>query len=258
MVKSLTPGFVLMSTSPLISVQDFTGAQEQVLLCAFAHEDTGDSRCTATSFSGSRDGFASDFAQFRKNVSQRNGGGGAGAEAKIELAIERIEALVDCGRLGVRLNGPVAWAEGGLCFLDCLERPGGHEGEDAGAEAGGQGRGGEHGLAEPGGGDLVERGVVLGDAAGVDDAIDANAVLGHALEDDAGVEGGAFDGGAELGLRGVDQVPAEGDAAEFGIDEDGAVAVVPAHAQEAGLAGAIMLDAAGQLGDFHSGAAGDG
>ncbi len=101
--------------------------------------------------------------------------------------------------------------------------------------------GNEDGLAEDVGVDLVEDGVVLRDAAGVDDAVDGDAVFGHAFEDDAGVEGGAFDGGEELVLRGVDEVPAEGDAAEFGVDEDGAVAVVPAQAEEAGLAGADRI-----------------
>ena len=116
----------------------------------------------------------------------------------------------------------------------------------------------ENGLAEHVGVDLVEHGVVLRNAAGVDDALDGDAVLGHALKDDAGVEGGAFDGGEELVLRGVDQVPAEGDAAEFGIHQHGAVAVVPGEAQQAGLAGAVGFEALRQLGDLGAGAAGDG
>ena len=124
--------------------------------------------------------------------------------------------------------------------FDGREDAGGELREDAGAEAGGRRGGHEHGLVEHVGVDLVEHGVVLRDAAGVDDALDGHAVLGHALEDDAGVEGGAFDGGEELVLRGVDEVPAEGDAAELGVDEHGAVAVVPGEAQQAGLAGAIV------------------
>ena len=96
------------------------------------------------------------------------------------------------------------------------------------------------------------------DAAGVDDAGDGDAVFGHALEDDAGVEGGAFDGGEELVLRGVEEVPAEGDAAEFGVDEYGAVAVVPTEAKEAGLAGAIGFEALGEVADFDARAARDG
>ena len=89
------------------------------------------------------------------------------------------------------------------------------------------------GLFEHVGVDLVEHGVVLRNAAGVDDAIDGHAVLGHALEDDARVERRAFDGGEELVLRGVQQVPAEGDAAQLGIHQHRAVAVVPAQPQQA-------------------------
>ena len=78
-------------------------------------------------------------------------------------------------------------------------------------------------------------------AAGVDDAIDAHAVLGHALENDARVERGALDGGEKFVLRGVDQVPSERDAAQLGIHQHGAIAVVPAQAQQAGLSGFIRV-----------------
>ena len=155
-------------------------------------------------------------------------------------------------------EGAVGEADGFLGFFDGAEGAGGEEREDAGAEAGGYAVGDEDGLVEDVGVDLVEDCVLLRDAAGVDDAVDGDAVFGHALEDDAGVEGGAFDGGEELVLRGVEEVPAEGDAAEFGVDEDGAVAVVPAEAEEAGLAGAIGFEALGEVGDCDAGAAGDG
>ena len=79
--------------------------------------------------------------------------------------------------------------------------------------------------------DLVENVIFLRNAAGVDDALDGDAVFGHAIENDAGVEGGAFDGGEEFVLRRGLQIPAESDAAQIGIDEDGAVAVVPGHAE---------------------------
>ena len=78
---------------------------------------------------------------------------------------------------------------------------------------------------------------------------DGDAVLLHALQDHAGVEGGAFDGGEQLVLRGVGEAPAERDAAEFGIHQDGAIAVVPGEAQQAGLAGAVVFEALGQFGD---------
>ena len=105
------------------------------------------------------------------------------------------------------------------------------------AEAGGHAGGNQHGLAQHVGVDLIEHGVVLRNAAGVDDAVHRHAVLGHALQDNARVKGRALDGREKLVLRGVHQIPAEGDAAQFGIDQHGAVAVVPGEAQQAGLSG---------------------
>ena len=70
-----------------------------------------------------------------------------------------------------------------------------------------------------------------------------NAVFGHAIENHASVKGGAFDGGEEFVLRCALQIPSEGDAAQVGIYEDGAIAVVPGHAEQAGLAGAIIFEA---------------
>ena len=49
----------------------------------------------------------------------------------------------------------------------------------------------------------------------------------------ARVEGRAFDGREQLVLRGVSQLPAERDAAEFRIHQHRAVAVVPGQAQQA-------------------------
>ena len=50
---------------------------------------------------------------------------------------------------------------------------------------------------------LVEHRVLLRDAAAVDDAPHRHAVLFHALQNDARVEGGPFDGGEQFVLRGV-------------------------------------------------------
>ena len=116
----------------------------------------------------------------------------------------------------------------------------------------------EHGLVEHVGVDTIEHFVFLRDATGVDHATDGNAVLFHALEDDAGVEGSAFDGGEEFVLGRVREVPAEGDAAKFGIDEDRAIAIVPGEAEQTGLAGAIFVKTGGKFGDGFSGAAGNG
>src|SRR6185437_13804817 len=88
--------------------------------------------------------------------------------------------------------------------------------------------------------------------AAMDDAVEAGAVLGHAIEDEAGVHGGAFDGGEELVLGGVVELPAEGDAAEIRVDQHGAVAVVPAQAQQAGLSGAIVSQPMAERGNVGS------
>ena len=57
---------------------------------------------------------------------------------------------------------------------------------------------------------------------------------------------------------GVVEVPAEGDAAERGVDEDGAVAVVPGEAEQSGLAGFEMSSRFGERGYGSAGAGGDG
>ena len=54
------------------------------------------------------------------------------------------------------------------------------------------------------------------------------------------------------------QVPTEGYAAEFGVDEDGAVAIVPGEAEEAGFAGSEVFQALGESGDGFTAPAGDG
>ncbi len=52
---------------------------------------------------------------------------------------------------------------------------------------------------------------------------------------------GAFNGGEQFILRGALQIPTQGDAAQVRIHQHGAVAVVPGHAQQAGLPGAVVF-----------------
>ena len=73
--------------------------------------------------------------------------------------------------------------------------------------------------------------------------MDGDAVLSHPFQNHARMEGRPFDGREQLVLRGVRQTPAERDAAQFGIHQHGAVAVIPGEAQQAGLAGAILAEA---------------
>src|SRR5215469_6920069 len=71
------------------------------------------------------------------------------------------------------------------------------------------------------------------------------------------MECGALDGGKESILRRVRKIPAEGDTAEFGIYQYGAVAVVPGEAEQPGLSGSKMLKPGGELRDASSSAAAD-
>jgi hypothetical protein len=77
---------------------------------------------------------------------------------------------------------------------------------------------------------LIEDAALLRNAAAVDDSIHRRSSLLHALKNDAGVQSGSLDGSEELILSHVHQVPAQGDAAEIGIDQNGPVTVVPCHA----------------------------
>src|SRR6185369_7446048 len=104
----------------------------------------------------------------------------------------------------------------------------------------------------------VERFVAPRDAAAGNNAANGDAVFGHALEDDAGVEGGAFDGGEQFVLRGVGRVAPEGDAAEIGGHQDSPVAIVPGEAQQARVAGAVALEAVRQGANGGARAPGDG
>src|SRR5438034_10449729 len=98
---------------------------------------------------------------------------------------------------------------------------------------------------------------LLRNAAGVDDAAHGDPVLLHALENDTRVQGGAFDGREQFVLRGGLKVPAKGDAAQVGIDQNRAVAIVPGDAQQASLAGAILFQSLAETLYVRSGAVGD-
>ena len=114
----------------------------------------------------------------------------------------REEAIVDLDASRFRQEGFVGRAERILRLFDGLEGSGGEEGEDRGAEAGDVALRDQDRLVQarsrrPGSAVSLR----LRDAAAVDDAVDGHAMLLHALENDAGVEGGAFDGGEQLVLR---------------------------------------------------------
>src|SRR3954470_10015671 len=63
----------------------------------------------------------------------------------------------------------------------------------------------------------------------------------HAVKNHSGVECCPFDGRKQLVLRGALQIPSECYAAQVGIYKNGAIAIVPGHAQQSCLTGAIFL-----------------
>src|SRR5271170_1538981 len=180
------------------------------------------------------------------------------AKGKIRLFVKGVERVVRflCGRL--RREDGVAGADFILGFFDGFEGARGEEREDGGTKADDAFCGNQDRPAEDVGVDLIEHLVFLRDAAGVDGALDGYAIFRHAVEDDAGVEGCALDGGEEFVLRSALQIPTEGDAAQIGIDEDGAVAVIPGDAEKSGLPSAIIFQALAERGNVCTCAGGDG
>src|SRR5205807_8529346 len=77
-------------------------------------------------------------------------------------------------------------------------------------------------------------------------------------EDDARVQGGAFDGGKQFILRRGLEIPAESNAAKVGIYKHGAITIVPGDTEQAGLPGAIVFQAAAESRHIGPGARSDG
>ena len=167
------------------------------------------------------------------------------AEGEIEFLIERVKRIVDFLFRRLGRKDAVLRANLVLSFFDGFERACGKKREDGRAEAGNAFAGNENRPAENVGVNLIEDIILLRDAAGINDPLDVHTVFGHAIENDARMEGSAFDGGKEFVLRGALQVPAESDAAQIGIDEHGAIAIVPGDAKEASLASAVFFEANG-------------
>ena len=145
-----------------------------------------------------------------------------------------------------------------LRFLDGFESARGHKSKDCRSQTDYALARNQHRAAQDVSIDLVERIVFLRNAAGVDHAFDVYAVSGHAVENDARMKRCAFDGCKEFILRRALQIPAERDAAKVGVHEHRAVAVIPGHAQQAGLSGAIFIEAGAQCFYIGSGAGSDG
>ena len=160
-----------------------------------------------------------------------------GSKSEVEFAIKREEVFVDAAAAGSGSN--IRWAgQSAACASSMvLKVPAARKAKIAEPRLVMSLRRNQDGFVEDAGVDPVQRFVLLRDASGVDDAMDGAAVFFHPFQDDAGVKRRAFDGREQIVLSGVRQVPAQGDAAEFGIDQNGAVAVIPGEAKETGLAG---------------------
>src|SRR5579885_2359241 len=153
--------------------------------------------------------FRCDLSQIRQYIAQRGSLRIALAERKVHLAIKRKQAVVDCVGPGVRLDRFIGEAH---LFLRCLDRRKRfccQQRKDARAKTRRNPSRNKHWLAQYVCINLVQHLVVLWNASGVDYAVYRNTISGHALEDDAGVEGSAFNCGIEFVLRCVNQVPSE-------------------------------------------------
>ena len=168
---------------------------------------------------------------------------GLGPEGVVELPVEGVELDVDLVARGVGLEDrPPDAAHGGLGLGERLVpaalASGGHGPGHGRAQGAGLGRAGDlHLQAGDVGVDLHDQGVLLGDAAAVDDVADLDPVLLEAPDDGQRAEGGGLDEGPVdlLGLRVQGQ--ADEEAGQALVDEDGPVAVVPVEGEEARFAG---------------------
>src|SRR6266481_4876680 len=152
------------------------------------------------------------------------------AEGKINLAVKRVELVVNGLRRNLRVKHSILRADSVLRFLYGLENARGEKGKNGRTQADHIIRGNEHGPAQHICIHLIQDIVFLGNPAGVDDTPDDDAVLFHAIENDSRVQCSAFDGGEEFVPRGGLQIPAEGNATQVWIYQNRAVAVVPGDA----------------------------
>src|SRR5260370_3665060 len=158
-------------------------------------------------------------------------------EGKIDFAVGLVELVVCAlrGNMGLKhfvLRTDLVWG-----FLNGLENASGEKRKNRRTEADNVTRGNKHGPPQHICIDLIQDVVFLGNASGVDHAADDDAVLFHAIQDDARVQRSAFYGGEQFVLRGGLQISAESNAAQVSVYEDGASAIVPREAEEASFTG---------------------
>src|SRR3954454_89050 len=149
---------------------------------------------------------------------------------------------------------------GDLClsFLNTPEGTCCQEGENCGADTDNILAWYKHRPPEDIGVYLVEDRVLRRDAAGIDDPFDSDTVLGHPVEDYPGMERRTLNRGEQFVLSRAQQIPAQSNPAQVGIDQHGPIAVIPGQAQQAGLPRAIPLQAFAQGSDIATSAPRDG
>src|SRR5579862_4994345 len=117
------------------------------------------------------------------------------AEGKIKFAVKQIELVVNPLLGFVRLEDPVRRANFSLRLLDGLKCSSREECEDCRTQAGYAFAWHQYRPPQHIGVDAVQYIVFLRNTAGVDNALDRDPMVSHAVEDDAGMERGAFNGG---------------------------------------------------------------
>src|SRR5208337_2079597 len=199
-----------------------------------------------------------DMPQAWQNAPDGNWGAIVFPESKIQLAIQPVQLFVHPGSFRVRLDDAVLGAEGFLRLLNRGKRARGERGKDGRTEAGHIRLRYQYRLVQHVGVHAVQHLILLRNAARIDDATYGHTVVLHALENNAGVKGGALNRGKEFVLGRMREGPAEGHAAELRIHQHRAVAVIPGQAQQTGLAWPEIFESLGKLGDGLSGAPGNG
>src|SRR5882724_3676608 len=168
-----------------------------------------------------------DPAQVGQYAAHRGGPRVLTAHGEVKLPENRKYLSIDSGVARVRPDCRVARAECFLRFLYGLVCTGGEECEYGGTDAGRVALRDQNGFVHDAGINAIERFVLLRDPAGIDDAAHRHPVLLHPLENYARVKGRSFNRREELILRRAGEPPSDGGAAQLGIYEHRAVAVVP-------------------------------
>src|SRR5690242_20710419 len=180
------------------------------------------------------------------------------AKGKIQIAEQRIKFGIYLLRLGIGCEGLVFGADSGLRLFYRFECARGQEGKDGRTQCHHVAVGHQHGAPQNIGVNLVKNWVFQRNSAGIDYTLDLHLVLQHPVQDDPDMKRGALDGGKQFLLRRALQVPAQSDAAQVRINQHSPVAVIPGHAQQSGLAGAVIFQAPAQRAYVRAGAGGDG